>query len=259
MKRYTVITHKSEGDLHLNEQDLLPASCRLITGIVVLATSKQAIGLSNSTKELSFPQHLITDIFQQKETTNLFYSYLRTRETEGESIAFFESDILPQFIQSLRNGIFFANIHSDYQNQVLDRLVRTLQGDITEHLYRENDLFNAGKQLNDLEFSEFIAKTILQFLYDRKSAIFYHPIQVYNQPKPYECGNISLLINGNNFLLRDFALMANRKLRSLQNEIFPLYEPLEVNSNIHTVFKNAKNNGNSSLTIKTVIEYESDK
>ena len=51
-------------------------------------------------------------------------------------------------------------------------------------------------------------------------------------------------------------LTANRKVRNLKKEIIPFHEPLEVNSNIHTVFKSNKNSDGSTLTIRIYIEYE---
>lgn len=258
-KRYTVITHRAKGNGHLNEQDLLPASCRLVTGIAVLATSKQSTGLTLSIDRLSFPQRLINNILSQKEVAGLFYSYLRTRESETESRAFFEAEMLPEIVKALSGGIQYGCLDSAEQQRLSGKMRLLLNNGLATFLYTEKDLFGAGKNSNDLAFAEYIANSTVQYLYTWKKEIFNRTVQVYEQPQPYECGNISLLINGNNFLLRDFALTANRKPRSLKNELFPLHEPLEVNSNVHTVFKNAKNNGNNSLTIKTIVEYEPDK
>ncbi len=258
MKRYTVIAHKAQNNEHLNEQELLPASCKFITGIVVFASSKQAVGLEGSIQQLSFPQGLITRIFQQKNI-DLFYSYLRTRENEQESRAFFESGILPPIIQSLSDGVIYACLNPREQIELTGKLVELLDSEFSDYIYKEKKLFSTGQNMGDIAFAEYIAGAALQFLYDRQKEIFTRTVHIYNQSEPYECGNISLLINGNNFLLRDFSLTANRKIRSLKNEIFPLHEPLEVNSNVHTVFKNAKNNGNKTLAIKTVIQYEPDK
>jgi len=98
MKRYFVITKHSSGNAHINEQDLLPASCKLITGIAVNATVKQESELEDITQDLVFPQRLISDLLLSDGITNLFYSYLRTRANEAESKDFFESDVLPEIV-----------------------------------------------------------------------------------------------------------------------------------------------------------------
>ena len=113
--------------------------------------------------------------------------------------------------------------------------------------------------MTNTDFADFIAQEVLKFAYQKKKAVFFYAKQAYKRPQPYECGNISLLINGNSFLLRDYVLTANRKVRNLQKEIIPFHEPLEVNSNIHTVFKSNKNSDGSLLTIRIYIEYETSK
>ena len=84
MKRYFVITHESKDNSHINVQDLLPANCKLITGVAVNATAKQNGQLEDVTELLSFPQNLISDLLVQDKIVNLFYSYLRTRSNEDE-------------------------------------------------------------------------------------------------------------------------------------------------------------------------------
>jgi hypothetical protein len=113
-----------------------------------------------------------------------------------------------------------------------------------------------GKNLTATGFYEFITSQVIKYLYDGKDDVFTYLTDEYEKPKPYTCGNISLLINGNNFLLRDYVLTANRELRSMKYEVIPLSEPLEVNSNLHTVFKNQGNTREHILTIRIYIQYE---
>ncbi len=256
MKRYFVITHQSQGNGHLNVQDLLPASCKLITGIAVNAIVKQNADLEDILDNLSFPQTLITGLLQDEKITDLFYSFLRTRSDTIESRAFFESDILPEIVSVLRNNLVYSCLKAEQQRQLDDSIANLFNEQFPNYIYNEAGLFNKGQGMNDLDFTDFIAQQTLVFCYLHKDEIFRHTIQAYKQPKPYECGNISLLVNGNSFLLRDYMLTANRKVRNMSKEIIPFHEPLEVNSNIHTVFKSNKNSDNNLLTIRIYIEYE---
>ncbi|MCK5023207.1 MAG: hypothetical protein KAS04_03470 [Candidatus Aenigmarchaeota archaeon] len=256
MKRYFVITHESKDNGHLNVQDLLPASCKLITGVAVIATVKQDAELENVTEPLAFPQALITDLLQDDSITNLFYSYLRTRSNEAESREFFESDILPEIIRILSNNIKYTCLNSVEQQELEQSIIDTFNTDFTDYLYNEVGLYEKGKYINSLDFSDLIAQQTLTFAFLKKEEVFLRTKQAYIQPEPYECGNISLLVNGNSFLLRDYMLTANRTVRQMSKEIIPFYEPLDVNSNIHTVFKSNKNSGDNTLTIRIYIQYE---
>lgn len=122
MKRYFVITNQSEDNGHLNVQDLLPASCKLITGVSVIATAKQAGQMEGIIVNLSFPQALITGLLKSESITDLFYSYLRTRSSEAESKAFFESDILPEIIRVLSTGIKYTTLDETEQQELSDRM-----------------------------------------------------------------------------------------------------------------------------------------
>ena len=256
MKRYFVITHKSEDNEHLNVQDLLPASCKLITGIAVVATAKQTQELKDVTDKLYFPQALISDLLKSNDIANLFYSYLRTRPNRAESRAFFESDILPQISRVLSDGIKYSCLNMVEQQELSNRITDLLASQFTDYLYNEVELYTVGQDKTSFDFAEFIAMHTLAFMYLKKDDVFVRTKQNYKQPKSYECGNISLLINGNDFLLRDYVLTANRKVRHINREIIPFHEPLEVNSNIHTVFKSNKNSNNNTLTIRTYIQYQ---
>lgn len=256
MKRYFVITKESIGNSHINEQDLLPASCKLITGIAVNAIVKKDAQLEDVNQELAFPQTLITNLVYGERIANLFYSYLRTRAMEEESKSFFESDILPEIITVLSSNIKFACFDSDQQATFSQNLADLYNTEFTDYLYNDAGIFEAGKVLSTLEFADAIAQHTLQFAYKHKSEVFLRPIKAYKQPESFECGNISLLVNGNSFLLRDYMVSANRKVRNIEKEIIPFHEPLEVNSNLHTVFKSNKNNGDNTLTIRIYIEYD---
>lgn len=259
MKRYFVITHQSEHNGHLNVQDLLPASCKLITGVTVIATVKESGELEEITKELVFPQALITNLLKQERITGMFYSYLRTRATEEESRAYFEVSMLPEVISVLSENLRFTCLDEANQQLLTDNLMQLFSDGLADYLYHEAGLFQQGKSMTNTDFADFIAQEVLNFAYQKKEEVFVYAKQAYKRPKPYECGNISLLINGNSFLLRDYVLTANRKVRNLQKEIIPFHEPLEVNSNIHTVFKSNKNSDGSLLTIRIYIEYETSK
>jgi hypothetical protein len=256
MKRYFVITHQSQHNGHLNVQDLLPASCKLITGVTVVATVKQAGEMEDTTRELVFPQALITNLTKLDSIAGLFYSYLRTRSSEAESREYFDASILPEITSVLAQNILYTCLDATQQQQLTDNLSQLFLTGFADYLYNEVGLYEKGQGMGNTDFADFIAQHILMFAYLNKEEVFFHTKQAYKQPEPYECGNISLLINGNSFLLRDYMLTANRKVRNLKKEIIPFHEPLEVNSNIHTVFKSNKNSDGSTLTIRIYIEYE---
>lgn len=256
MKKYFVIKHQSQGNGHLNVQDLLPASCKHISGIAVNAIVRKEAEMENVIENLSFPQALISKLLQDKQITDLFYSYLRTRSNIEESLAYFESDILPEIVSILSNNITFTCLDTEQQQELNDKITSLFNEQFTDYIYNEAGLFNKGQGMNDIEFTDFIAQQTLMFAYNHREEIFKHTIQVYQQPKSYECGNISLLVNGNSFLLRDYMLTANRKVRNMSDEIIPFHETLEVNSNIHTVFKSNKNSDINLLSIRIYIEYE---
>jgi len=256
MKRYFVITHKSEDNNHINAQDLLPASCKLITGLAVIATVKKKTELIDVVESLAFPQSLITDLISDEQITNLFYSFLRTRADEYDSRAFFESDILPEIVRVLTNGIAYSCLDKDEQQELNDHIAQVFNEQFTHYIYNEANLFARGLGMTNLEFSDFISQHTLVFTYQHKDELFKRTIKAYEQPESYECGNISLLVNGNSFLLRDYMVTANRKIKYLSKEIIAFHEPLEVNSNIYTVFKSNKNSNENILTIRIYIEYE---
>nr|WP_321409093.1 hypothetical protein [uncultured Carboxylicivirga sp.] len=256
MKRYFVITHNSEDNNHINEQDLLPASCKLITGLAVIATVKEESELIDVVESLAYPQELITNLLNDQRITDLFYSYLRTRASEADSRAFFESDILPEIIRVLTDGIRYSCLEDNEQQALSDNIDRMFNVQFVSYIYDEAGLYIKGQGMTNLDFSDFIAQQTLVFTYQNKEELFKRTVKAYKQPESYECGNISLLVNGNSFLLRDYMVTANRKVKHLSKEIIPFHEPLEVNSNLHTVFKSNKNSGNQTLTIRIYIEYE---
>lgn len=256
MKKYFVITHTSEDNGHINQQDLLPASCNLITGLAVIATVKKETELIDTIESLSFPQALITDLLNNESITGLFYSYLRTRSSEDESKAFFESDILPEIIKVFTSGILYSCIDGTEQQELSEYISEYFNENFVDFIYGEANLYTQGQGMTNLDFSDFIAQQTLIFTYQNKDELFKRSVKVYQQSDSYECGNISLLVNGNSFLLRDYMLTANRTVKHLSKEIIPFHEPLEVNSNIYTVFKSNKNSGDNTLTIRIYIEYE---
>jgi hypothetical protein len=256
MKRYFVIMHQSQGNGHLNVQDLLPASCKLITGIAINATVKQDAELEDVTELLAFPKALITELLQKESIINLFYSYLRTRSNEAESKDFFESDILPEITGIVSNNIKYTCLNTSEQQELETSITNLFIAEFSDYLYNEVKIYTKGKLLTDLAFADLIAQHTLMFAYLKRDDVFLHIRKAYKQPEPYECGNISLLVNGNSFLLRDYMLTANRKVRNMSKEIIPFHEPLEVNSNIHTVFKSNKNSDDNILTIRIYIQYE---
>nr|WP_319401836.1 hypothetical protein [uncultured Carboxylicivirga sp.] len=256
MKRYFVITKHSADNSHFNEQDLLPASCKLITGIAVNVTVKQESELDDDSQDLIFPQNLISDLLLSEGITSLFYSYLRTRATMAESKDFFESDILPEIVTILSQNLKYTCLSEAEQASLNGSIAELFNTQFADYLYNESDIYEKGKSLSNLEFADLIAQRTMMFAYLHKSDVFIRPLKVYKRPEPYECGNISLLVNGNSFLLRDYMVTANRKVRNMSKEIIPFHEPLEVNSNLHAVFKSNKNSGDNTLTIRIYIEYE---
>ena len=256
MKRYFVITHQTTNNGHLNKQELLPASCKLITGIAVNATAKQTGELEDSLIDLSFPKALITGLLRSEKIAGLFYSYLRTRSSKAESKDFFESDILPEIISVLSSSIQYTCLDTTGQQELNGAITELFSLQFTDYLYNEIGLYEKGWNMTDQAFTDLVAQQTLTFAYMHKSDVFIRKKKTYKQPEPYDCGNISLLVNGNSFLLRDYMLTANRKVRNMEKEIIPFHEPLEVNSNLHTVFKSNKNSDDRTLTIRIYIEYE---
>jgi len=254
MKKYFVLKYETNNNEHVKIEDLLPADCKLITGITVNATTKRDIQADEIIEKLSFPQYLIIDNITELNES-LFYSYMQTRGAEIESRDFFESDILPEIISKLKDTLTFPILDNAQQSLLTQRLEFALGDLLPDHLFNVIDIYEKGKTLSSFDFSELIAEEILKFLYSKKEEIFIYNKQVYIQANPYECGNISLLVNGNSFLLRDYTLTANREVKQISKEIIRFNEPLEVNSSITTIFKNYKNSiGN--LTIRIYIEYE---
>ena len=254
MKKYFVLKYETDDNEHIKMEDLLPADCKLISGVYVNATAKGNIQTEDVTAKLSFPQYLIIDNLKYVNE-NLFYSFMQTRDTEAESKAFFESDILPEIVQVLVDILVFPLLDVTKQNLLTQRLSDTLNDELTPYLFDEVGVYDLGKTLSTFNFSELIAEEILKFLYSKKDEIFIYTKQVYNQPDPYECGNITLLVDGNDFLLRDYTVTANKKVKQVAKEFIKFNQPLEVNSSLTTVFKNYKNSS-SNLTIRIYIEYE---
>ena len=375
MKRYHVIKKLSSNNEHLNDQNLLPASCKLITGIAVTTTVKKEAEAISSTTPLAFPQGLIKSLLASDSIVNLFYSYMRTRTTEEESKAFFETDILPEIVTVLTGGIQypcftaqqqtefsknlsvllmggsdqpeinweqrFTDLKTEYKNIIInfltneygeyglnpetdleayymdllfntsarsyaiyritssvyykirnndfidsystvsknistfcnsimleyDHQYEQLQKDkaayeeaetkgLAHYLFANVGIFEKGHTLGSLAYTELITSETLSFIYQNRTSLFIRPIQKYLRPEAYECGTLSLLVNGNSFLLRDYVLTANRKIKHLSKEIIPFSEPLEVNSSVQTVFKSNKNSGTEPLNIRIYIQYE---
>ncbi len=377
MKRYHVIKKLSANNEHLNDQDLLPASCKLITGIAVTTTVKKLAEAVDSTTPLAFPQGLITRLLASDGVANLFYSYMRTRPTLDESKTFFESDILPEIVNTLCNGIQypclneaqqvefsaklnelliggsdqeeidwdgrFGDLKTEYKaklftflmgtygefgfnpetdleayyvdllfhtspsarsyalyritssvyykirgneflesystvsknintygNSILqdyDRQLEQLQKDklayeqaetqgLAHYLFASVGVFEKGQNIGTLAYTELIAQETLSFIYQNKTALFVRPVLKYQRPDAYECGSLSLLVNGNSFLLRDYTLTANRNIKYLSKEVIPFSEPLDVNSSIHTVYKSNMKSGTEPLNIRIYIQYE---
>ncbi len=375
MKRYHVIKKLSANNEHLNDQDLLPASCQMITGIAVTTTVKKEAEAISTTTALAFPQGLIERLLSSDQIANLFYSYMQTRATEEESKAFFETDILPEIVTVLCDGIkypclteqqqtefsknladfltggssqpeidwdkrfldlkaeyktnFFKYLIGEYGKYGLDvetdlqanyvdllfnasarsyaiyRIISSVyykirNNDFTDsystvsknisaygnsimieydrhyaqyvkdkeayeqaetkgiahYLYTTVGIYAKGKTMKSLAFTELIAQEILSFIYQNKTTLFVRPIQKHLRPEAYECGTLSLLVNGNSFLLRDYTLTANRKIKHLSKEIIPFSEPLEVNSSIQTVYKSDMKSGAEPLNIRIYIQYE---
>ncbi len=127
---------------------------------------------------------------------------------------------------------------------------------IAHYLYTTVGIYAKGKTMKSLAFTELIGQEILSFIYQNKTTLFVRPIQKHLRPEAYECGTLSLLVNGNSFLLRDYTLTANRKIKHLSKEIIPFSEPLEVNSSIQTVYKSDMKSGAEPLNIRIYIQYE---
>ncbi len=256
MKKYAVISHQINSNAHLNVQDLLPASCRLITGVFVTAQAKEMVAKKQNIESLSFPQRLIMDLLDSEQIEGLFYSYLKTRSMEQEAVSFFNREMLPVFMEVFRDEIVFDCWSEQELLSYKERITILFETKFTTYLFEELHLFEKSNEFTTAAFTDFIKQAVLEFLYKHRYHLFFKEVQEYQQPVPYECGNISLLVNGNSFLLRDYTVTANRKIKTLQKEVVPFYEPLEVNSSLQLIFKNTHPQKDRTLFLKTYIEYE---
>jgi len=127
---------------------------------------------------------------------------------------------------------------------------------LAHYLFSSIGIFEKGLNLTNLNYAQLIASETLSFIHQNKGSLFLRPVQKYQRPEPYECGSLSLLVNGNSFLLCDYILTANRKIKHLSKEIIPFSEPLDVNSSIQTVYKSNLKSGIEPLNIRIYIEYE---
>ena len=254
MKKYFVLKYIADSDENIKREDLLPAGCKFITGVALHTTTKRVLPIENISTELSFPQSIIIDEIREVNQT-LFYSFMQTRDTETICRTFFESDILPAIIDVLVDTIVFPTLTTPAQTLLTTRLRDALNNELSDYLFNVVGLYDYAQTLSNFSFAELVAQKTLKFLYEKRTEIFIYDKQVYKQAEPFECGNISLLVNGNSFLLRDYIVNANRKVRQMKKEIISFNQPLDVNSSMTTVFKNLKNS-NSELTIRIYIEYE---
>ena len=127
---------------------------------------------------------------------------------------------------------------------------------LAHYLYDKVGIYEKGKDMGSLAYYGVIAHETLSFIYQNRTSLFVRPIKKYQRPEPYECGSLSLLVNGNSFLLRDYTLTANRNIKYLSKEVIPFSEPLDVNSSIHTVYKSNMKSGAEPLNIRIYIQYE---
>lgn len=259
MNRYHVITRKISSQEHLNFEELLPASCSYINGIFVTAFGKKEMEREEFYQALSFPQVSLTSL-AYNNLNDLFYTYLRTRTTKLEAQAYFVSDMLPLFVDTLSMVEYSDNVSLVDQDVIKSNIVNALTGNddyqgFTDYLFTDIDIYNSV--LDKYDYIKLILNSAIKYLYKEKSSIFYHTSQRYVQPKDVEVGNVTLLVNGNNFILRDYAVVANRKLKKMSKEVLTLNEPLDVNSSLKVVFKNTiANEVFDELTVKIYIQYE---
>lgn len=262
MKRYHVITRTIGVGEHLNVEELMPAPCTYITGVFATAFGKKNIDKETYQQVLAFPYSVLKESIEQR-LKNLFYSYMRSRSTQEEAQAYFELEMLSAYSEALSVANFSKYSEVDnvrINSRVNDALIgqNAFEGSTTlsQYLFDDHKIFEST--LKDDDFIALLLKLSLQFLYDLRESIFYIDAEHYTQPKDIEVGNVTLLINGNNFILRDYAVVANRKLKPIEKEVIPFNEPLAVNSSLKVVFKNTQSEVDmiEDITVKIYIQYE---
>jgi hypothetical protein len=262
MKRYHVITRRIGVGEHSNFEELLPAPCTYITGVFATAFGKKALPLSPYKKELDFPYSVLVKSANDKLRT-LFYTYLRSRPTLSESKSYFVSKMHAIYIEALSDFYFSsysAEANEKIKSNVNDAIIglNEFEGhtSLKEYLFVDNKIYEST--LSDGDFIDLMLKLAIEFLYHNRSQIFCVDAEHYVQEKDVEVGNVTLLLNGNNFILRDYAIVANRQLKPIKKEVIALNEPLDVNSSLKVVFKNKVLDADvlDDLSVKIYIEYE---
>lgn len=259
MKRYHVITRTIGSSEHLNFEELLPASCTNITGVFVTSFGKKTVELTDYEELLPFPHGILTELANE-DLTALFYTYLRSRPTKEIAQVYFDEEMLPLFSDIL-SSVIYGGLSLADQLLVQVNIQDALEGNndfqgVSDYLFSDVAIYNSP--LDNDDYISLIINATIQYLYNVRDNVFTHTSQHYVQPKDAEVGNATLMINGNNFLLRDYAVVANRKLRPIAKEVIELNEPLDVNSSLKVVFKNTTENPDvtDDLTVKIYIQYE---
>ncbi len=260
MKRYHVITYPIGYNENVNEEALLPANCDNITGVFATISGKKEVALSDYDLVLPFPQTVIVSLLYDN-LTSLFYTFMLSRSTKEIAKQYFIDEMLPQFVNYLKNGIVYDTLSEAQKTVVADNIQALLEGSddyegLADYLFETAKVFETDYAVSDLIY--YLLDCTLQYIYDHRLTVFVVTSQHYEQSTDFDAGNLTLLINGNKFMLRDYVLTANRKLRSITKEVVPLNEPLESNSNLNIVFKNtlSEEQLTDDLTLKVYIEYE---
>lgn len=229
MKKLHVITLPTNST---KEEFQLPSTIGTITGVTVSAFCKGNNAKQQRDELLHFPASAIDAIAYHQDLDSLMYMMIMTRASKADSIAKFDEIVTPVIV-NLINKCLQYDIDG---STITDDLVQLFQNGFATYLYEDN-LYDDFTNHTTVSFKELISLKITQFALKNRESIFKHTVEYYDNLSQENVGVVSLLLNDNNFLLRDYFLTSNRKFKKFSDEMLPVNEELQKNNNLTVVFK----------------------
>ncbi len=183
---------------------------------------------------LVFPQSILLKNLREMD---LPIDYLANTKSEVSAQQYFEQKFIPCLEEKLFMDINYQAIAN---SELQSRLQSILKDSTFIAAIFDNDYYT--NYLRDRKYPvslEEMFNRIIFYLSKRKKDIFFYERQYIDYPtQSGEQTLITTLINGNSFLLRDFPLPLNRRLKPIKKEIKPFAEPIMVNSSATILIKN---------------------
>ncbi|BDD02469.1 hypothetical protein [Persicobacter psychrovividus] len=183
---------------------------------------------------LVFPQSIL---LENLRAMDLPIDYLANTQTEISAQQYFQQKFIPCLEEKLFERINYQAIAN---SELQTRLQSMLKDPTFIAAIFDNDYYT--NYLRDKKYPvslEEMFNRIIFYLSKRKKDIFFYERQYIDYPtQSGEQTLITTLINGNSFLLRDFPLPLNRRLKPIRKEIKPFSEPIMVNSSATILIKN---------------------